>query len=61
MAKSKQLKPGEFKRICPECGVEFITDDARKVYDKRSCGNTFRSRRWFTRAAKALKAAEVKG
>jgi ribosomal protein L37AE/L43A len=52
-------KQGEIKRTCPECHTEFTTDDARKIYDKRSCGNTFRSRRWYERAAKALRKQEA--
>lgn len=60
MANAKQTgkQKGEFKRTCPECKKEFTTDDARQKYDKRSCGNSFRSRRWFQKAARALKQVE---
>lgn len=54
---SKKQTEEKFSRRCKQCKGEFTTNDRRKVYCTRACGNTFRSKRWYGRAAKALKAS----
>lgn len=56
MSKEKQL--GKYKRTCPQCKTVFFTNDRRKVYDKRECGHAFRCKRWYDRAAAALRRQE---
>jgi hypothetical protein len=50
-------KIGKFKRVCAlkTCRKPFTTDDERKVYHSRACGNKQRSKRWYQAAAEALR------
>ena len=49
---------GKYKRTCanPKCRKVFFTDDKRKKYDTRECGHAARCKRWYDRAAAALRA-----
>lgn len=52
----------KFNRICAleSCGKEFSTDDTRKVYHSRACGNAARSQRWYEAAAAAKRKIDGK-
>lgn len=48
---------GAFLRKCAleSCRKPFRTDDKRKRYHSRACGNKQRSKRWYAAAAAALR------
>jgi hypothetical protein len=56
-------KAKKFTRKCAlkSCGKEFTTDDERKIYHSRACGNKQRSKRWYHAAAEALRALRKGG
>jgi hypothetical protein len=56
-ALKKPTGKGKYSRKCAleSCRKPFRTDDPRKRYHSRACGNKFRSKRWFARAAAALR------
>jgi hypothetical protein len=53
---------GKFERKCAlkSCRKPFRTDDERKIYHSRACGNKERSKRWYQAAAEALRSLRKK-
>jgi hypothetical protein len=56
-AMRKAAGTGKYERKCAlkTCRKPFKTDDARKLYHSRACGNKERSKRWYHAAAQALR------
>lgn len=47
--KFKVVALPRFERVCPNCGVVFLTDNPQKKYCSRRCQNTAAIRRYRQR------------